>query len=117
MRYLIRKDRKKQLYFAPLQGITAQAILSETDRKSLTSIVYNRVKKDGSTEQLRQSDAAMLALIDTGSFWRICVSPARLLPKKLRDRSYDWFTRNRDKFEKGTVCQIPSPAEHSRILP
>ena len=117
MRFLIRHDRRQRLYFAPLQGITARAILPAQHRESLASVVYYRVAEDDSATILRQSDAALLALIDTQSHWRHLARLIRMLPLGPRDRIYYWIARNRDKFFKRAACFPPTNAEHARILP
>lgn len=117
VRFLIRKDKHQRLYFAPLQGIAAQAILPPEDRESLKTIVYHRVSDDGQTTRHVRSEAVLLALIDTGSLWRALAHIARLLPRNFRDWVYDRIANNRTKWFQAAACKLPSQAEHARILP
>ena len=117
VRFLIRKDTNKRLYFAPLQGVAAQAILPLEHRESLKTIVYQRVTTGDQTTLFFRSDAVLLALIDTGSLWRILARIARLLPQSFRDGVYDRIAVNRHEFFKKAACRLPSKDEHSRILP
>jgi len=117
VRFLIRKDKHQRLYFAPLQGIAAQAILADEYRVTLTTIVYQRVATDGQTTLLFRSDAALLALIDTGSFWRFFARIARLLPRGFRDWVYDKIAERRQTSLKSTTCPLPSREVQARILP
>lgn len=118
VRFLIRRDRKQRLYFAPLQGITAKALLPQEDRESLKTIVYHRIAEDGqSTTRHVRSEAVLLALIDTGSCWRVLAHLARLLPCSLRDWIYDRIANNRKQWFQAAVCRLPSKTEHARILP
>ena len=117
VRFLIRKDRKEHLYFAPLQGIAAQAILPLEDRESLKTIVYHRVTKDGQFTRHVRSDAVLLALIDTGSCWRYFAHIIRHLPRSCRDWVYGCIANNRKQWFKEAACQLPTKAEHARILP
>lgn len=117
VRFLIKRDQHKHLYFAPLQGVAAQAILPLEYRESLRTMVYQRVTADGQSTRLIRSDAVLLALIDTGSAWRCFAHIARWLPKRLRDWGYDRIADNRKKFFKSAACRLPSKEEHARILP
>ena len=117
VRFLIKRDSRQHLYFAPLQGVTAQAILPQQYRESLRTMVYQRVSADGQPTLLVRSEAVLLALIDTGSAWRYLAQIARLLPLSLRDWGYDRIADNRKIFFKAAACKLPSRAEHARILP
>ncbi|MEZ7843638.1 MAG: DCC1-like thiol-disulfide oxidoreductase family protein, partial [Opitutales bacterium] len=117
IRFLIKRDSRQHLYFAPLQGVTAQAILPQQYRESLRTMVYQRVSADGQTTLLVRSEAVLLALIDTRSGWRHLAQIARLLPLSLRDWGYDRIADNRKIFFKAAACKLVSPAEHARILP
>jgi predicted DCC family thiol-disulfide oxidoreductase YuxK len=117
VRFLIRRDRHKRLYFAPLQGVAAQAILPEKYRSSLDTIVYQRINADGRPTQVVRSEAVLLALIDTGSAFGLLAHITRLIPTRLRDWCYRQIAANRKKFFKSAACQLRSKDEHARILP
>jgi len=117
VRFLIRKDKRKHLYFAPLQGVAAQAILPEKYRLTLDTIVYQRVAKNGQTTLHFRSDAALLALIDTRSLWRFLARTALCLPRNLRDGVYDSIATRRQTSLKSATCHIPSAEVQARILP
>ncbi len=117
VRFLIKCDSHQHLYFAPLQGVTAQAILPQQYCESLRTMVYQRVSVDGQPTLLIRSEAVLQALIDTGSAWRHLAKIARLLPLSLRDWGYDRIADNRKIFFKAAACKLPSRAEHARILP
>lgn len=117
VRFLIKKDRQQRLYFAPLQGIAAQAILPLADRESLKTIIYHRVADNGQTTRHVRSEAVRLALIDTSSLWRHLAHIARILPRSVRDWVYDRIANNRKQWFKSATCQLPSKEEHARILP
>ncbi len=117
VRFLIKRDSHQHLYFAPLQGIAAQAILPQQYRESLRTMVYQRVTADGQPTLLVRSDAVLLALIDTGSAWRYLAQIVRLLPLSLRDWVYDRIADNRKIFFKAAACKLPSKDAHARILP
>ena len=117
VRFLIKKDRHLRLYFAPLQGITAQAILHADYRELLDTVVYRRVSSTGQAALLIRSDAALFALTDTGSRWRFLAKCLHLLPKQFRDWCYHCIASNRHRFKNNDACKLPSRVEHARILP
>ena len=116
IRFLIKRDSRQHLYFAPLQGVTAQAILPQQYRESLRTMVYQRVSADGQPTLLVRSEAVLFALIDTGSGWRHLAQIVRLLPLRLRDWGYDRIADNRKLFSKSAACNLPSQDAHQRIL-
>ena len=117
IRFLIKRDCHQHLYFAPLQGITAQAILPQQYRESLRTMVYQRVSANGQPTLLVRSEAVLLALIDTRSGWRHLAQIARRLPLSWRDWIYDRIADNRKIFFKAAACKLASQTEHARILP
>ena len=117
VRFLIRLDRQQRLYFAPLQGVAAQALLPQVDRESLNTVVYHRVASNGSITRHTRSDAVLFAVIDTRSLLRFPAQIARLLPCSFRDWLYNCVANNRRKWFRTNTCGLPSRAEHGRILP
>jgi predicted DCC family thiol-disulfide oxidoreductase YuxK len=117
VRFLIRTDQHQRLYFAPLQGGTAQAILPLKYRESLRTMAYQRVTADDQPTLHFRSDAVLLAVIDTESAWRHLARIARWLPQGLRDWVYDCIASNRKRWFKSAACRLRSKAEHARILP
>jgi len=117
VRFLVRLDRQQRLYFAPLQGVAAQALLPQADRESLNTVVYHRVAMDGSITRHTRSDAVLFAVIDTRSLLRFTAQIARLLPCSFRDWLYNCVANNRSKWFHTNSCRLPSRAEHDRILP
>lgn len=109
--FLIRRDRNKQLLFAPLQGSTALKLLPEALRKEVDSVVYY---DNGSI--YTQSTASLKVAQVLGFPW----SWARvflLFPPKWRDACYRFIARRRLKwFGKRSTCRMPSLEERSRFL-
>jgi len=113
VRFLLRQDRRGRLYFAPLQGATAAARLSRELRESLSSAVYQR--QNG--ENLLRSDAVLQVLIDIGSRWRWLARLALKIPRRWRDRCYDWVGARRLQLDRARSCPMPSGRARRRILP
>ena len=117
VRFLIRLDRQQRLYFAPLQGVAAQALLPQVDREALNTVVYHRVASNGSITHHTRSDAVLFAVIYTRSLLRFAAHIARLLPSSFRNWLYNCVANNRSKWFHTNSCRLPSRAEHDRILP
>ncbi|MFP4068924.1 MAG: thiol-disulfide oxidoreductase DCC family protein [Opitutales bacterium] len=112
VRFLMKRDRRRRLHFAPLQGETAEGIVPEAYRNQLSTLVYRRA--DGSLSL--RSTGALRALIDAGGPWRLPARLALRLPRRFRDAAYDWVARNRGKLAIGG-CRLPTPDERKRLLP
>ena len=117
IRFLIRQDKNKQLYFAPLQGITAKAIVPLEHRQLLSTVVYHRAVTDKKYSLYTRSEAVLLALVDIGGLWRILARGMRLFPLRFRDWCYDRIANNRKHISGGATCKLPTKEEHARILP
>jgi predicted DCC family thiol-disulfide oxidoreductase YuxK len=118
VRWLLARDPRARLRFAPLQGETAAALRVRHPEipAELESLVY--VEGDAGGERVYLRSAALfrvLALLD--SPWRH-VALLRALPRSLCDRAYLAFARRRYRLF-GTLqsCRLPSPEEAARFLP
>ncbi len=120
VRFLLARDRRRALRFAPLQGETATAEpalaeMLEHHQPELWSVVYLRGEGERA-ELLTRSDAILAILGDLGGFWRL-LAVARLVPRALRDRVYDLVGRNRYRwFGRFEACRLPRPGEAGRFL-
>jgi predicted DCC family thiol-disulfide oxidoreductase YuxK len=117
VRFLITRDRKSLLYFAPIQGETAAQCLDAPLREVLSTAIYQRPNAEGQTETLLRSEAVLCALIDIRSHLRWLAYPARWIPLKWRDTAYNWVAHNRDRFFAKGACELPAPSERARYLP
>ena len=111
----MRMDKDKRIQFAPLQGEVARQILPTNLRKNLSTVVLHLVQ-EGASQQLTHSDAALSAIIVTGSSWRYLAKMAISLPRAFRDTIYNWIAKNRDRFFKNN-CPIPRTGLGDRLLP
>jgi len=111
VRFLMRRDREKRLHFAPIQGRTAEGIVPDEYRESLSTLVYRR--GDGSLHV--RSSGALTALIDTRGGWRHAAKLALRVPEGLRDAIYRRIAPHRDRFAK-SACPMPTPEERERLL-
>lgn len=117
--FLISRDVNRKLTYSPLQGETAQMILSERQRSDLdTIVVVARDEKTGATKHLEKSDAVLEALAQVGSIWTAVSILARIFPRSFRNIIYDLVAKNRFKiFGRRESCRLPSPEERKLFLP
>lgn len=117
--FLIKRDKKKALYFSPLQSDQAQASLpQEHTIEPLSSLVYMRggESPDHPPQIYTESTAALLAISELGWPYKIILS-FLILPKFFRDTIYRIIAKNRYKiFGKSDACRVPTPEEASRFL-
>ncbi|MDQ8206801.1 DCC1-like thiol-disulfide oxidoreductase family protein [Coraliomargarita sp. SDUM461003] len=118
VQFLLRRDRGEVLYFAPIQGVTAQQYLSAHLRTALSSVIYLRPTTDGQpAKTLLRSDAVLCALIDMHTAWRYPAYLARCIPLTWRDAIYQWIANNRDRLWRRQTCLRPNPKQSKRLLP
>ena len=81
---------QKRLYFAPLQGITAQRFVTTEVRASLNTIVF---KPAGSRLTHIRSQALIEAL--KACHWGAAAAAygLQIIPKRWRDAGYNWIAQ------------------------
>lgn len=113
VQFLLVRDRAARLRFAPLQGATAQASLPEALRTPPLATLF--VVRDG--EVLTRSTAALAALGALGGGWGIMACALSVVPRVLRDATYDAISRRRVAwFGRLESCRLPAQAERERFL-
>lgn len=111
--FLLKRDPEGKLLFAPLQGETARATLSERDRETLDSLV---VRQHGAV--YRRSAAVVRVLWELPLRWKIAGWGLWIVPKPLRDLGYRLVAKVRYRiFGKRETCRLPQPGEVERFLP
>ena len=109
---LLRISQRRAIYFSPIQGELAKALLSENEIEDVDTVVYWR-----KGIHYRRSTAVVFALGDAAP-WLKWVHVFRLVPERWRDALYDVFARNRYRwFGKYDSCRIPSDNELKRFIP
>lgn len=110
--FFMKKDKKRSLLFAPMQGETAKGILSHEEIKNLDSFVLyeNGVK-------FYRSDAALKTFNKLTGGWKL-MSCLMVFPRFLRDAVYEWIAKNRYQwFGKKEACRMPTEQEREVLLP
>lgn len=108
VRFLFRHDKKKSLFFAPLQGAASEKLLGKTD---LSTVVFLEGEK-----RYEKSDAVLKILHRLGMPWSL-FSLAWILPRSIRNRFYDLVARNRFWLSNRVFkCELLTPEENRRLL-
>lgn len=111
--FLVRKNRKKQFAFAPLQSDDSFEFLKPfgVDATQLNSIVFY---KNGKVYQKTRAVLEICRLLP--GLWPLFYG-FMILPFFLRDPIYNFVAKNRYKwFGKKEACRIPSPEERSYFI-
>lgn len=109
---IISRDKNHFFFFAPLQGTTAESLLTDQDRKRLDTVIYYEAGKT-----YYRSSAILKIICSLGGKYKLfCV--AWLIPSILRDLIYNFIAKNRYAwFGQRELCRFPSPDERLYLLP
>lgn len=108
---IIKMDRAHLFLFAPLQGKTAEKLLTKNYTHDLDTIV---IFYDGKI--YTKSDGIILVFQKLGGFFSILVL-LKFFPKFLRDSCYSIVAKYRYQiFGKKESCRLPSPEEKALFL-
>jgi predicted DCC family thiol-disulfide oxidoreductase YuxK len=118
VQFLLRRDRKGVLSFAPLQGTTAAAVRSRhPDVAKVDSMVFVRDAGTDGEQVFLRSTAVVQAVTMLGGAWRLA-SWLRIVPAPLRNTVYDAIAKRRYRwFGKFDSCRLPQPGQRERFLP
>jgi predicted DCC family thiol-disulfide oxidoreductase YuxK len=96
VRFVLRYERRgdESFRFAPLQGSTFAAAVPAGERMALPdSLVVQTARGD----LLVRSEGVLHLLEGVGGVWRLVAGLLRLVPRPLRDRTYDLVARLRGR--------------------
>lgn len=113
VQFILKRDKKGQFYFASLQSDIAKQLLAnyQVDVEFLSTTVLLDGKK-----AYTHSDVPLQVGKHLGSIYGVFY-PLKVLPKKLRNKVYDWIAANRYRlFGKKEACMLPKPEWRSRFL-
>lgn len=116
VRFTIRYDRKKQFRFAALQSAAAKSVLADPEIRKRKDEPLQSVVLIDEDKFYFKSDAVLKIAGKLPAPWPVFKIFA-VLPRKIRDRLYDFVARNRYRwFGKKNEMMQPSPAEHKYFL-
>ena len=113
VRFLMKQDRKKQVYFAPLQGKTARELLPRQLWAELDTLVY--LFSDG--QYLTRSSALIHYLRESGGLLSVPARLLSILPSSLLDLFYDNIAKRRHRLVPAKTCSLEENSKDQRILP
>jgi predicted DCC family thiol-disulfide oxidoreductase YuxK len=111
--FIIKRNTRSNIFFAPMQTETGQKLLNQYDQpvEDMQSFIFieNGVA-------YKQSTAALRVCRHLRRLWPLCYAFI-IVPKFIRDGIYNWIARNRYKwFGVRQQCMIPSPEVKARFL-
>lgn len=109
---VISRDPRHHYLFAPLQGSTAEELLSAEDRLKLDTVVYFEAGK------IYRKSAAVLKIVSgLGGVYKL-LALAWIIPGPLRDIAYNYIAKNRyNWFGEREFCRLPTATEKAYLLP
>ncbi len=110
VRFLLARDRRGRLRFAPLQGTTAEQRLSVSERESLGTVVLLEGERAS-----RRSTAILRALRHCGGGLGLLARIGLWIPRPLRDGLYRCVAARRSRF--GRASALGGGLEEGRLLP
>jgi predicted DCC family thiol-disulfide oxidoreductase YuxK len=113
VQFVLKRDKKGQFLFASLQSKIGKDLLEKykVEVEELSTVVLI----DGD-QVYTHSDVPLQIAKDLGAMYRVFY-PLKVLPKKWRNRVYDWIAANRYRFfGKKEACMLPQPEWRSRFL-
>ena len=119
VQFVLKHDRKRDLRFAPLQGVFARGVLvRHPELADVDSIVWVEATPGDARREtvLTQSAAAIRIAAYLGGRWRIAML-AKLVPGPLRDVVYRLVAKHRHRLTRGgPECLVPTPEQRTRFL-
>jgi len=113
VRFIIRRDHRAGIKFAPLQSMAGCSLLSQlrifsTDSDSVVYITGDK--------HFLQSSAILHLLKDMGGFWKLFYCFI-IVPPVIRDSIYNFIAKNRyRRFGRTDICMVPSSDIIERFL-
>jgi len=126
VRFLLKRERASLFRFASLQSALASRILtrhgaSPSNLDTFYVVVGLALSLPIGTVHnerlLARSDAVICVLQELGGAWRGVALMLRLLPRPVRDWTYNFVARRRYRiFGQYETCPVPSEATRARFL-
>jgi predicted DCC family thiol-disulfide oxidoreductase YuxK len=118
-RFLLRRDTRQQILFAPLQGALARRTLARhgADASDLDTVYVMADWQSPQERALPRSRGVLHALAQLGGGWAALAALGRVVPRPLADLAYRIVARNRYRvFGRYDACPLPRPEWRSRFV-
>lgn len=118
VQFISQRDKRKTMRFAPLQGAYAATLFSRfPELRTIDSLIVAEQDADGATRIHVRSAAVLEIATYLGGGWRLLGMLGRLIPRVVRDWSYNAFARRRLRvFGRLEACRLPAPEERRQFL-
>jgi predicted DCC family thiol-disulfide oxidoreductase YuxK len=119
MRFMLRRDRRGVLRFAPLQGKTGQAFLKShgLNTEDFDSLVFIQDLSHGDTAFFLRTAGALRAMAEMGGGWKMLSRVLAVVPAGCSDLLYTCVARLRYRlFGRYRPTPLPNPEWAKRIL-
>lgn len=111
VQFLMERDRKKKLFYSPLQGETAKKLLTSEMREQVSTVVLWHQQK------LFTKSNAILNALKQINYSPDTLVLGHIIPTSLRDRMYDFVASNRYRwFGKKETCPLPPEGYQQQFL-
>ncbi len=113
VQFVLKRNKKRNILFASLQGEAGQAMLKQfgLSQTQFNSLVF---VEDGKMYQ--QSTGALRLTRHLGAAWPLLMA-FLIVPAFIRNAVYNWVAKNRYKwFGKKNECWLPTPDLKKRFL-
>jgi predicted DCC family thiol-disulfide oxidoreductase YuxK len=111
--FVIKRNSKSNILFAPLQSEAGQKLLQQYNLPADDMQSFIFIEKG---IMYKQSTAALKVCRYLKSLWPLCYVFI-IVPKFIRDGIYNWIAKNRYKwFGIRQQCMIPTPEVKARFL-
>jgi predicted DCC family thiol-disulfide oxidoreductase YuxK len=113
---VLRRDRRRTLRFAALQGAYARGLIARhPELAGVDSLVWAETSARGERVLVRSEAGLRLARYLAGP-WHLALA-VRLVPRALRDSAYDLVARHRHVLHgPSDTCFVPPPDVRERFL-
>ena len=118
VRFLLRRDRRDQFRFAPLQSDVGQSLLGHhgLNTQDVDTVVV--IANFGAPREraMTRSDAVLWSASRLGGIWKIA-NIARAVPRAFREALYRLVARHRYRiFGRYDSCPMPGPEVRNKFL-
>jgi predicted DCC family thiol-disulfide oxidoreductase YuxK len=114
---VLRADRKRTLRFASLQSDFARKVIARhPELRAVDSVAWLESRAALDYQVSIRSEAALRLARYLGFPWGL-FGLARVIPRPVRDRVYDWIARRRHRwFGPAVSCEYPTPEQQTRMV-
>jgi predicted DCC family thiol-disulfide oxidoreductase YuxK len=117
VQFILEHDRRGTLRFASLQGTVGRAIVAASaELEGVDSVVWVERDQGAPTDRLLiRSDAALRIARYLGGHFHL-LRPGWIVPRPLRDWTYDLVARHRHRLVSAETCVIPTAEQRARFV-